>query len=37
MKFKSTMAIVLSLLAIGASAQGYNTHCTRDYLGQRVS
>lgn len=33
MKFKSTVAIVLSLWAIGASAQGYNTHCTRDYLG----
>jgi hypothetical protein len=33
MRLKSTVAIVLGLWAFGASSQGYNTHCTRDYFG----
>lgn len=30
---KYASAMVLSLCAMGASAQGYNTNCTRDYHG----
>lgn len=32
-KFTTTAALMLALSASGASAQGYDTNCTRNYLG----